>query len=160
MEEEGGRDVGFSGQPPSPTSSEAERRKAAHHPELAFPGFFSFLWSELSRGYALENDEARYAEKRRKVYAFVKIPRELERFLAYGFLQCTDAFLFFFTFLPLRFLLASARVLLCLGSPRPSELCDLLKVRPPTRRVHGDDDDTGVACISSFCQEGLQASCR
>ena len=39
-------------------------------------------------------------------------------------------------------------------------VCDLLKVRPPTRRVHGGDDDTGVACISSFCQEGLQASCR
>lgn len=124
-EEEGALDplVDYSGRPPSPDQASP----ADAHPELAFPGFAAFLWSELSRGYALENDEARYAEKRRKVYAFVKIPRELERFLAYGFLQCTDAFLYFFTFLPLRFLLAGLK-LLCCARLRPSELCDLLKV--------------------------------
>lgn len=44
-------------------SSEAEQGKS----------FLPFLWTELSRGYALANDEARYAEKRRKVYAFVKV---------------------------------------------------------------------------------------
>ena len=32
--------------------------------------------------------------------------RELEKFMSYGFFHCLDSFLFIFTFLPLRMLLA------------------------------------------------------
>ena len=67
---------------------------------------WSYLYTELTRGYYLENDEAKFAEKRQRVYAFMKIPRELEKFMAYGFFQCVDAFLYMFTFLPVRFLMA------------------------------------------------------
>ncbi|CDW52697.1 transmembrane anterior posterior transformation [Trichuris trichiura] len=87
-----------------------------------------FLWSELSRGYALANDEARYIEKRRKVYALLRIPRELESFLFCGFLQCADAFLYIFTFLPLRFVMALSHLLLRPLHVSTSECCDLLKV--------------------------------
>lgn len=41
--------------------------------------FYSFFASELSRGYVLEHDEARYTEKTQKVYTFIKIPKEVER---------------------------------------------------------------------------------
>uniref|UniRef100_A0A5S6R3U6 Eukaryotic membrane protein n=1 Tax=Trichuris muris TaxID=70415 RepID=A0A5S6R3U6_TRIMR len=88
---------------------------------------FEFLWSELNRGYALANDEARYIEKRRKVYALLRIPRELESFLFCGFLQCADAFLYIFTFLPLRFVMALSHLFRRL-SASVSEWCDLLKV--------------------------------
>lgn len=54
------------------------------------------------RGYSLENDQERYTEKRRKVYAFMRVPYELEKFLFYGFLHCLDAFCYVFTFLPIR----------------------------------------------------------
>ena len=67
---------------------------------------FTFVRDELYRGYQLEQDEQRYVARREKVYTFMKIPREVEKFMSYGFFQCTDAFLFLFTFLPLRYILA------------------------------------------------------
>lgn len=70
------------------------------------PSLFSFLQVELTRGYALEHDEERYSARREKIYSFMKIPREVEKFMIYGFMQCTDSFLFVYTFLPLRVLLA------------------------------------------------------
>ena len=70
------------------------------------PSFYRFIRAELSRGYQLEHDEERYVARREKVYTFMKIPREVEKFMCYGFFQCTDAFLFLYTFLPMRFLLA------------------------------------------------------
>ncbi|CAD6193687.1 unnamed protein product [Caenorhabditis auriculariae] len=91
-------------------------------------GFFSFFWNELTRGYSLHNDQARYSEKRRKVYAFMRIPVELEQFLCYGLLQCIDAFCYLFTFLPLRFLMSILGSLLRIKTWTSAETCDVLKV--------------------------------
>lgn len=60
--------------------------------------------SIFSRGYSLDNDELRYAEKQRKISAFLRIPIELEKFLFYGTLQCLEAFCHLSTFLPIRLL--------------------------------------------------------
>ncbi len=113
---------------PKSKPSDSVPKKAGSGPEI--PGVFSFFWAELSRGYDIRNDSARYTEKRRKVYAFLLIPRELERFLWFGFLQCLDAFLYYFTFLPLRFLVAFCRLLVYpfTGNIASSEICDLLKM--------------------------------
>lgn len=70
------------------------------------PSLFSFLQVELTRGYVLEHDEERYSARREKVYSFMKIPREVEKFMTYGFMQCSDSFLFVYTFLPMRVALA------------------------------------------------------
>ncbi|XP_026298522.1 protein TAPT1 homolog isoform X2 [Apis mellifera] len=102
-----------------------------------------FLQTELTRGYQLENDEERFSARREKIYSFMKIPREVEKFMAYGFLQCADSFLFVYTFLPLRFMMAlwtiiTRPLLHCFGKERsnlkvgerhlkPAEICDLLK---------------------------------
>ena len=104
------------------------------------PSFYDFVRAELYRGYQLEHDEERYVARREKVYTFMKIPREVEKFMSYGFFQCTDAFLFLFTFLPLRFLMALwaiiTRPLLQIFSfsrvnykriLQPSEIVDFLK---------------------------------
>ncbi|XP_062534189.1 protein TAPT1 homolog [Armigeres subalbatus] len=100
---------------------------------------YDFIRIELTRGYVLEHDEERYSARREKIYSFMKIPRELESFMAYGVLQCADSFLYMYTFLPLRFVLAlwalmTRPVAKCLGLRRPSqrllapaEICDLLK---------------------------------
>lgn len=84
------------------------------------PSLLQFLKVELTRGYLLEHDEERYSERREKVYSFMKIPREVEKFMAYGFFQCADSFLFVYTFLPLRIILAlwaviSRPILECFG---------------------------------------------
>ncbi|XP_065084183.1 protein TAPT1 homolog [Ochlerotatus camptorhynchus] len=100
---------------------------------------YDFIRIELTRGYVLEHDEERYSARREKIYSFMKIPRELESFMAYGVLQCADSFLYMYTFLPLRFILAlwalvTRPVAKCLGFRRPgqrllapAEICDLLK---------------------------------
>ncbi|XP_071538796.1 transmembrane anterior posterior transformation protein 1 [Panulirus ornatus] len=91
-----------------------DKRDIAMHPpvteaelnNLRGLSFRDYLKSELRRGYLLENDEERYTARREKVYTFFKIPREIEKFVAYGFFQCADSFFFVFTFLPIRFTLA------------------------------------------------------
>lgn len=50
---------------------------------------FRFLSAELTRGYFLEHNEAKYTERRERVYTCMRIPRELEKVL-----------LFFFNYLP------------------------------------------------------------
>ncbi|RZF33406.1 hypothetical protein LSTR_LSTR015367 [Laodelphax striatellus] len=100
--------------------------------------FFNFLGVELTRGYVLEHDEEQYSARREKVYSFMKIPREVEKFMLYGFFQCADSFLFVYTFLPMRFLLAfwtliTRPITTCFRKKsqtylKPAEICDLLKV--------------------------------
>ncbi|KAF1755319.1 hypothetical protein GCK72_021888 [Caenorhabditis remanei] len=112
-------------QTPSPS---VERERAPFDDVFQPKGFFSFFWEELTRGYSLHNDHARFSEKRRKVYAFLRIPLELEQFLAYGLLQCIDSFFYLFTFLPLRFLMSIFGALLRVKRWTSAETCDFLKV--------------------------------
>src|SRR5690349_5728006 len=102
-------------------------------------GLLDFLRVELNRGYCLDHDEERYTSRREKIYSFMKIPRELEKFLAYGCMQCADSFLYIFTFLPIRYIMAiwalfTRPLIRCLKKRRdsqrilaPAETCDLLK---------------------------------
>ncbi|XP_030374109.1 protein TAPT1 homolog [Scaptodrosophila lebanonensis] len=101
--------------------------------------FYDFFKVELTRGYMLEHDEERYSARRQKIYSFMRIPRDLERFMVYGIMQCADSFLYIHTFLPVRFLLAVwslltrtiARICRLRSSGQrllsPAEICDLLK---------------------------------
>ncbi|XP_026318880.1 protein TAPT1 homolog [Hyposmocoma kahamanoa] len=100
---------------------------------------FAFLHIELTRGYLLEHDEERFSARREKVYSFIKIPQELEKFMVYGFFQCADSLLFVYTFLPLRFIMAfwsffTRLFRKCFGLYatrknilKPAETCDMLK---------------------------------
>ena len=85
-----------------------------------------YLGSELTRGYKMDGDEERYNSKRQKMYTFMKIPRELEKFMSYGFFHCLDSFLFVFTFLPVRCLRAVGAAIIR-WRLEPAEAIDLLK---------------------------------
>jgi len=50
---------------------------------------------EFTRGYSLENDEKEFSDRREKVYTFMKIPLEVERFMFYGFCQVCAPKLFY-----------------------------------------------------------------
>ncbi|XP_016087771.1 transmembrane anterior posterior transformation protein 1 homolog isoform X1 [Sinocyclocheilus grahami] len=109
------------------------------------PSLLRFMCAELTRGYFLEHNEAKYTERREKVYTCMRIPRELERLMIFGIFLCLDAFLYVFTLLPLRTLLAFLRLLTipCCGLGanvcpycrqssgsrflQPAQVCDLLK---------------------------------
>lgn len=57
------------------------------------PSLWEFLGTELRRSYALEHDEEHYHARREKVYSFMKIPREVEKFMIYGFMQVCSHYL-------------------------------------------------------------------
>ncbi|XP_025931423.1 transmembrane anterior posterior transformation protein 1 homolog isoform X3 [Apteryx rowi] len=101
-----------------------------------------FISAELTRGYFLEHNEAKYTERRERVYTCMRIPRELEKLMFFGIFLCLDAFLYVFTLLPLRVFLAMFQfiTLPCYGlrshggltaSDRrllqPAQVCDILK---------------------------------
>ena len=70
------------------------------------------MGAELTRDFIVEGDEERLEARRRNLYTLLAIPRSVEQFVAYGFFQCTDAFLYLFTILPLRFLIALKSIIL------------------------------------------------
>ncbi|BET01900.1 protein TAPT1 homolog [Nesidiocoris tenuis] len=123
---------------PRPRSKSEHKFKAKEESdddEDSSPSLWEFLGTELKRSYALENDEEQYSARREKVYSFVKIPGEVESFMLYGFMQCADSFFFVYTFLPIRFVLATWAILskpfqTCFGvnsSLNAAQICDLLK---------------------------------
>lgn len=95
--------------------------------------FISYIVSEVTHGYQLKEDKDLFSEKQRRITTFMKTPRELEKVRAvhilktagyvrmtstcslqlmlFGFFICLDAFLFLFTFLPLRLLVAVVSLL-------------------------------------------------
>ncbi|XP_065183935.1 transmembrane anterior posterior transformation protein 1-like isoform X2 [Sycon ciliatum] len=95
-----------------------------------------FLFAELTRGYLSQpsQDESdSFAERRERVYTFMKTPRELEKLILFGFALCLDAFLFVFTFLPIRALLALGSILFWpfyrhKRLLQPGQIHDLLRV--------------------------------
>uniref|UniRef100_H3D684 Transmembrane anterior posterior transformation 1 n=1 Tax=Tetraodon nigroviridis TaxID=99883 RepID=H3D684_TETNG len=100
----------------------------------AEPTLTHFVTAELTRGYFLEHNEAKFTERREKVYTCMRIPKELEKLMIFGFFLCMDAFLYVFTLLPLRVLLAVLRLLTlpCCGFRgtrllQPAHVCDILK---------------------------------
>ncbi|XP_061582130.1 transmembrane anterior posterior transformation protein 1 homolog [Cololabis saira] len=100
----------------------------------ADPSLTRFICAELTRGYFLEHNEAKYTERRERVYTCMRIPKELEKLMIFGFFLCADAFLYVFTLLPLRVLLALLRLLTlpCCGFSgsrllQPAQVCDVLK---------------------------------
>ncbi|XP_075904334.1 transmembrane anterior posterior transformation protein 1 homolog isoform X2 [Nelusetta ayraudi] len=111
---------------------DAVRRE--HQEQSADLSLPRFVAAELTRGYFLEHNEAKYKERRDRVYTFMRIPKELEKLMIFGFFLCLDAFLYVFTLLPLRVLLAVLRLLTlpCCGFSgsrllQPAHVCDILK---------------------------------
>uniref|UniRef100_A0A3P9L0P2 Transmembrane anterior posterior transformation 1b n=1 Tax=Oryzias latipes TaxID=8090 RepID=A0A3P9L0P2_ORYLA len=93
-----------------------------------------FITTELNRGYFLEHNEAKYTERRERVYTCLRIPKELEKLMIFGFFLCLDTFLYVFTLLPLRVILALLRLFTvpCCGLRgsrllQPAQVCDVLK---------------------------------
>ncbi|XP_078071235.1 transmembrane anterior posterior transformation protein 1 homolog isoform X2 [Mustelus asterias] len=115
-------------------AKEESNKHAGQKRNLSDLSLLRFISAELTRGYLLEHNEAKYKERREKVYTCLRIPRELEKLMFFGFFLCLDAFLYLFTLLPLRVLLALMRfiTLPCCGLSdgrllQPAQVCDILK---------------------------------
>ncbi|XP_032128946.1 transmembrane anterior posterior transformation protein 1 homolog isoform X2 [Sapajus apella] len=130
---------GGQGPPPAPQHTEtlgfyeSDRRRERRRGRTEL-SLLRFLSAELTRGYFLEHNEAKYTERRERVYTCLRIPRELEKLMVFGIFLCLDAFLYVFTLLPLRVFLALFRLLTlpCYGLRdrrllQPAQVCDILK---------------------------------
>uniref|UniRef100_A0A8D0L8K7 Transmembrane anterior posterior transformation 1 n=1 Tax=Sphenodon punctatus TaxID=8508 RepID=A0A8D0L8K7_SPHPU len=126
-----------SGQPPQRTETlgfyESDRGRKQQR-SLSDLSLLRFISAELTRGYFLEHNEAKYTERRERVYTCMRIPRELEKLMIFGIFLCLDAFLYVFTLLPLRVFLAMFRfiTLPCYGLRdrrllQPAQVCDIFK---------------------------------
>lgn len=62
-----------------------------------------YLKSELHGNYHPETHEEKYIACHTKVVNVFRVPYQMEKFLAYGFFYCVDAFLYIFTFFIYRF---------------------------------------------------------
>uniref|UniRef100_K7GAM8 Transmembrane anterior posterior transformation 1 n=1 Tax=Pelodiscus sinensis TaxID=13735 RepID=K7GAM8_PELSI len=131
--------LGRWGPPPLPQRTETlgfyesdrERKKKKSASDLSLLRFIS---TELTRGYFLEHNEAKYTERRERVYTCMRIPRELEKLMFFGIFLCLDAFLYVFTLLPLRVFLALFQFITLpfygLRDRRllqPAQVCDIFK---------------------------------
>ncbi|KAF2077870.1 hypothetical protein CYY_000832 [Polysphondylium violaceum] len=65
----------------------------------------SYLIDEIDGNYFLDQTEDT-KKKREQVYNFVHVPIELEKLIIFGFFVCFDSFLYLFTFLPIRIVIA------------------------------------------------------
>ncbi|XP_035874859.1 transmembrane anterior posterior transformation protein 1 homolog [Phyllostomus discolor] len=138
-EQPGGGGGGGHGPPLAPQHTEtlgfyeSDRRRERRRGRAEL-SLLRFLSAELTRGYFLEHNEAKYTERRERVYTCMRIPRELEKLMVFGIFLCLDAFLYVFTLLPLRVFLALFRLftLPCYGLRdrrllQPAQVCDILK---------------------------------
>ncbi|CAK9297681.1 unnamed protein product [Gordionus sp. m RMFG-2023] len=72
------------------------------------PTFYQFIKKQFFSAYnSYQDNDANYIKKCQKVSSLFKIPFELEIFITYGLLQCTNSFLQLYTFLPIRFIIAN-----------------------------------------------------
>lgn len=93
------------------------------------PTFFEYVRDEAFGDYF--PGQAEDPLKREEVYNFVHVPLELEKLLVFGFFICFDTFLFLFTFLPVRIVIASGKLIASIFSSKfklnSAQICDLLR---------------------------------
>ncbi|GAU92119.1 hypothetical protein RvY_04242 [Ramazzottius varieornatus] len=76
--------------------------------------FCDYLIRSCRREQKQREDKERLAEKSRRIQTFLSVPREVEKVMSLGTLQCADAFLYVFTILPVRLLIAFYQINLLL----------------------------------------------
>ncbi|KAK9237005.1 eukaryotic membrane protein family-domain-containing protein [Lipomyces kononenkoae] len=109
------------------------------------------LWTNFKRELSPSSGNASTLKESDldQIVSFLVVPFSLEKVLFFGFLTCLDAFLYFFTILPLRFARATYRLLTSLLSNKTVSL-------QPSQSI---DITKGVILISTvYLLSGLNAS--
>ncbi|KAH6578135.1 hypothetical protein BASA50_007612 [Batrachochytrium salamandrivorans] len=93
---------------------------------LPIKGLWDYIKSELTSSDFDESQDF----KTERIRNFINVPRELEKFMYFGYIICLDSFLYIFTILPLRVFIAMwCAVIWILGgaSLKPAQKTDLIK---------------------------------
>eukprot|EP01119_Soliformovum_irregulare_P012932 TRINITY_DN3392_c0_g1_i1.p1 TRINITY_DN3392_c0_g1~~TRINITY_DN3392_c0_g1_i1.p1 ORF type:complete len:533 (+),score=119.67 TRINITY_DN3392_c0_g1_i1:236-1600(+) len=100
------------------SDSEVDGDSTMAVPRVQFT-LMDYLKSEMAGSYMPESDVNYLIEKKEEVYNFFRVPFHLEKLLMFGLLLCLDSFLFLFTFLPIRVILASCTLVFRLITLKP-----------------------------------------
>lgn len=73
-------------------------------------------------GSQMDGKQTQLSKTRDDVYNFIRVPWQLEKACTFGFFACMDAFLFYFSFFPIRVLLAIFLFLKKIVQPSKTEL--------------------------------------
>ena len=116
--------------PRTARSRNASQQSHLHVPShsLSFKGIWDYLCDELMSTDLEDNHDFKTA----RVRNFLNVPQEVERFMFFGFLICLDSFLYTFTILPDRFMIAIGVLIGSLVSKsiqlKPAQKCDIMKM--------------------------------
>lgn len=90
----------------TPVKLQHQPSEEEKHKEHVPPPHSLSLWSYLMLELASQKTDKFHEEKTEQLLNFARVPVYLERVIIFGTLTCLDAFLHFFTILPLRFVYA------------------------------------------------------
>jgi hypothetical protein len=104
--------------PPSPLPSPAN--------------FISYLRNidvmQINEDTENEDEEENTKDPQEKVYNFIQVPLEVEKFLFFGLILCLDSFLYFFTFLPIRIFYSIYKLIFRKFKVTKNQMIDFAKV--------------------------------
>ncbi|KIY70649.1 DUF747-domain-containing protein [Cylindrobasidium torrendii FP15055 ss-10] len=126
--------LAYASLPPTPISPSPPSTAQAS-PTAGFHAFHDFhvqvppfsLWDYLREELLATDFDSHQELKWERVSNFLSIPIAIEQIVGFGFLLCLDSFLYTFTVLPIRFVLAVYRLLSLQRIP-PSQKADLLRM--------------------------------
>ncbi|KAI0081882.1 DUF747-domain-containing protein [Panus rudis PR-1116 ss-1] len=136
------RPLTYASLPPTPISTSPHRSSTPppvspqsdvyNEPEKRTPDPPFSLWDYLREELLATDFDSHQELKWERVSNFLSMPIALEKIFFFGFILCFDSFLYTFTILPIRFILALARLLFNLVFRRttalpPSQKADILK---------------------------------
>ncbi|KAJ3029529.1 hypothetical protein HK097_005779, partial [Rhizophlyctis rosea] len=109
------------------SSVEVESEETGGGREEADGRLWDYFVGELT---SADFDES-YETKKERVQNFLNVPYELEKFMLFGFLICLDSFLYIFTILPVRIIIAIVTLFRSFFSKsvrlKSAQKCDLIK---------------------------------
>ncbi|KAL4078517.1 eukaryotic membrane protein family-domain-containing protein [Scleroderma yunnanense] len=118
---------------PSPPASPPPDRRTLQEPQVSqmHDPIFS-LWDYLREELLATDFDSHQELKWERVSNFLSIPYAIEKVVGFGFILCLDSFLYTFTILPIRFILAIFRLLydilfLSRSHLPPSQKADILR---------------------------------
>lgn len=81
----------------------------SHNEDSSAPEYELSYWKILMTELSSENDEnvnVKFDEKTEEISNFLNVPLHIEKLMFIGYLICLDSFLYIFTILPLRIIIA------------------------------------------------------
>ncbi|KAJ3260473.1 hypothetical protein HK103_000615 [Boothiomyces macroporosus] len=107
--------------PDTRPSTPTQQKQELKYKRFGISAIWDYFVSEITSTFQPEQQQA----KTERILNFISVPRQLEKFVLLGFFICLDSFLYIFTILPIRILIATYSFFS--GNIKPAQKTDLIK---------------------------------